>query len=110
MKKRQTIQGLIAATVLTVTIGLPAAMPFLEASEPSTTTRVESSHDPGECSFLHDHRICLLFASSAPNPGRTAVSVEGRAFGKVLPSPFADVPARAPSGFLLPARGPPPLG
>lgn len=73
---RQRLRDRLTALLLAVfALGTPLSGSLLDAREAPTRPRAESRHDPGRCSWHHDHAACVQLAHSValPVPGGSAL-------------------------------------
>jgi hypothetical protein len=63
-RTRDLARKLLSLGLATLLLTLSVAIPVLERGELSGTVGIESSHDPGRCGHVHDHRICTQLSAN----------------------------------------------
>ena len=88
-------------------LSLSVAIPVLERGELSGAVGIESSHDPGRCGHVHDHRICTQLSA---NLSLASVAYRYVPLQVTLRAPRPDVPKSTHHASFFegpPSRAPP---
>lgn len=98
MLRQRLRKRLTALLLATFAVGLPPGSSLLDARERPTRAQAESHHEPGRCSWHHDHAACVQLAQSVALPSLggsapTSPRPDARSTARPVPLPPPTPPA-----------------